>query len=145
VEAQLGYNLLQREFIDTFSRRVYRDWLRVAIATGKIVPPRNINQDTINNAVYMGPVMPWIDPKKEADGWREMIKMGGADEAELARARGRNPQELKRQREAEIKHNRERDLVYSSDAYHDHYGTNGGSHAQENPGADGSQGDGNTD
>jgi len=142
VEAQLGYNLLQREFIDQWARRVYRDALRVAITTGRIQPPRNIDERTLYNAMYMGPVMPWIDPKKEADGWREMIKMGGADEAELARARGRNPSELKKNREAEIRHNREHGLVFSSDAFHDHYG---GNHADTSPGPDGAQGDGDAD
>ena len=131
VEAQLGYELLQREFIDGFCRRVYRDWLRVAVASGQVELPRNLDERTLNNAVYMGPVMPWIDPAKEAQGWERMIRAGGADEAELARARGRNPQELKRNREAEIAHNREAGLVYSSDPYHDHYA--GGSDAQADP------------
>jgi len=138
VESQQGYELLQREFIDSFSRRVYRDWLQVAIASGLLKVPANLDPRTLNNAIYNGPVMPWIDPKKEADGWREMIKMGGADEAELARARGRNPQELKRQREAEIQHNRERGLVFSSDAYHEHY--SGGDDAEQSKGDDDAEG-----
>ncbi|MGM0703879.1 MAG: phage portal protein [Pseudomonadota bacterium] len=139
VETDLGYQLLQREFIDGFCRRVYRDWLRMAVASGQIRLPRNLDRRTLNNAVYMGPVMPWIDPAKEAQGWERMIRAGGADEAELARARGRNPQELKRQREAEIRHNRERGLVYSSDPYHDHYA--GGSDAQADDGADDAEGE----
>src|SRR5690606_13047452 len=56
--------------------------------------------------------------KKEADAWELLVKAGFADEAEVARARGRNPQELKRSRIAEIKTNREEGLVFSSDAYH---------------------------
>lgn len=143
VEAQLGYELLQREFIDSFSRRVYRDWLRVAVASDQVRLPRNLDERTLNNAVYLGPVMPWIDPAKEAQGWERMIRAGGADEAELARARGRNPQELKRQREAEIAHNRDRGLVYSSDPYHDHYA--GGANAQAQQGADDPEGDDDAD
>jgi lambda family phage portal protein len=144
VEAQLGYDLLQGEFIDQWCRPVYRNALRVAIATGELTMPRELDQRTLYSAFYLGPVMPWIDPKKEADGWREMIKMGGADEAELARARGRNPQELKRNRESEIAHNREAGLVYSSDAYHEYY--SGGFNADSteggaNPGAEGEDAD----
>jgi lambda family phage portal protein len=139
VEAQLGYDLLQREFIDSFSRRVYRDWLQMALASGVVTRPRNLDERTLHNAVYLGPVMPWIDPAKEAQGWERMIRAGGADEAELARARGRNPQELKKQREAEIRHNREAGLVFSSDPYHEHY--SGGSHAEAPGGADGANGE----
>lgn len=119
VEAQLGYDLLQHEFIDYWCRPVYREWLRVAIAAGEIVVPADVDPRTLYGAVYQGPVMPWIDPKKEADAWELLVKAGFADEAEVARARGRNPQELKRSRIAEIKTNREEGLVFSSDAYHD--------------------------
>lgn len=119
VEAQLGYDLLQHEFIDYWCRPVYREWLRVAIAAGEIVVPADLDPRTLYGAVYQGPVMPWIDPKKEADAWEMLVKAGFADEAEVARARGRNPQELKRSRIAEIKTNREEGLVFSSDAYHD--------------------------
>jgi len=128
VEAQLGYDLLQGEFIDSFCRRVYRDWLQMAVASGVITLPTNLDRDTLHNAIYLGPVMPWIDPDKEAKGWERKIRAGGADEAEMARARGRNPMELKKQRQAEIDYNREHGLVYSSDAYHDHYA--GGDDAQ---------------
>ncbi|QJD58192.1 phage portal protein [Pseudomonas sp. gcc21] len=118
VEAHLGYDLLQHEFIDYWCRPVYREWLSIAIASRQIQVPADVDPRTIFGAVYQGPVMPWIDPKKEADAWEILVKAGFADEAEVARARGRNPQELKRSRVAEIKTNRAEDLVFSSDAYH---------------------------
>lgn len=118
VEAQLGYDLLQHEFIDYWCRPVYRDWLVMAIASGELKVPSDVDPRTVLGAVYQGPVMPWIDPLKEANAWELLVKAGFADEAEVARARGRNPQELKRSRIAEIKANREEDLVFSSDAYH---------------------------
>ncbi|WP_081945822.1 phage portal protein [Halomonas salina] len=133
VEAQLGYDLLQGEFIDQWARPVYRNALRMAIATGRIRLPRELDRRTLNNAFYLGPVMPWINPVHEAQAWKETIRAGGADEAEMARARGRNPQELKRNREAEIQRNREAGLVYSSDPFHEYYA--GDSHAD--PASDG--------
>lgn len=122
VEAQLGYDLLQREFIDGWSRKVYRRWLAMAVASGQIRLPRELDQKTLSNAVYLGPVMPWIDPAKEAKAWKELVDSGFADEAEVARARGRDPQELKTSRIAEIKRNREEGLVFSTDSYHRFYG-----------------------
>lgn len=133
VEAQLGYDLLQHEFIDSWSRPVYRTFLPLAIAAGAITVPRDVNQQTLLSAVYQGPVMPWINPVHEAQAWESLVEAGFADEAEVARARGRNPQELKHSRIAEIKRNREAGLVFSSDAYHQFYGksqSTGGANGQ---------------
>lgn len=133
VEAQLGYDQLQHDFIDSWCRPVYRTWLPLAIAAGVLVVPPNVDLRTLMAAVYQGPVMPWINPVHEANAWESLVKGGFADEAEVARARGRNPQELKTSRTAEIKQNREKGLVFSSDAYHQYYAkdqTTGGADGQ---------------
>lgn len=124
VEGQLGYDLLQHEFIDYWCRRVYRNWLRMAILSGQLKVPTDVDPRTVYGAVYQGPVMPWINPVHEADAWETLIKIGGADESEMARSRGRNPSELKASRKSEIADNRANGLVFSSDAYHDYYGRN---------------------
>lgn len=118
VEAQLGYDLLQHQFIDYWCRPTYRTFVQMAIASGVVRVPTDVNTRTILSAVYQGPVMPWINPVHEANAWELLVKAGFADEAEVARARGRNPQELKKSRAAEIKHNREEGLIFSSDASH---------------------------
>ena len=127
VEAQLGYDLLQHDFIDAWCRPVYRSWLAMAIASGQIEIPLDVDPYSVFSAVYQGPVMPWIDPRKEADAWEILVQAGFADEAEVCRARGRNPQELKKARESEISTNRDKELVFSSDAYHRYYAGAGAS------------------
>ncbi|MGQ7245465.1 phage portal protein [Salinicola sp. V024] len=126
VEAQLGYDLLQGQFRDQWSRRVYRSFVDMAVASGRIKLPPDLDRSTLYNAFYLGPVMPWIDPGREADAWEQLVSAGFADESEVARARGRNPQELKQSREDEIAENREKGLVFSSDAYHENYGGKNG-------------------
>ena len=132
VEAQLGYDVLQHEFIDYWSRPIYREFMSVALLSSKLKPPPDVDPRTLYGAVYQGPVMPWINPVQEANAWKELVKAGYSDEAEVARARGRNPQELKRSRAAEVKTNREEGLVFSSDAYHEYYAKNGAADAQPN-------------
>lgn len=124
VEGQLGYDQLQHEFIDYWCRRVYRNFLRMAILSGQLRVPADVDQRTIYGAFYQGPVMPWINPVHEAEAWEKIIKAGGGDEAEMARSRGRNPSELKASRKSEIAANRADELVFSSDAYHEYYGRN---------------------
>jgi lambda family phage portal protein len=140
VEAQLGYDQLQHDFIDYWSRPVYRDWLAMAILSGVIVPPYDVDPRTIYGAVYQGPVMPWINPVHEANAWETLVKAGFADEAEVARARQRNPQELKRSRMSEISTNRRDGLVYSSDAFHQFYGKNAANEQTKPPAADAAKG-----
>ena len=135
VEAQLGYDQLQHDFIDYWSRPVYRSWLRMAIASGVIKVPADVDPLSIYGAIYQGPVMPWINPVHEANAWELLVKAGFADEAEVARARQRNPQELKRSRTAEIETNREEGLVFSSDAYHEFYGKNSANEQTKKTGA----------
>ncbi|MFJ7111299.1 phage portal protein [Pseudomonas sp. NPDC098740] len=122
VEAQLGYDQLQHDFIDSWCRRVYRSWLQMAIVSGALTVPADVDPRSIYGAIYQGPVMPWINPVHEANAWDVLVKAGFADEAEVCRARGRNPQELKRTRAAEIQTNRDDGLVFSSDFYHEIYG-----------------------
>ncbi len=132
VEAQLGYDLVQHEFIDYWARPVYREWLAMYLLTRGRPLPTDVDPKTLYGAIYQGPVMPWINPVHEATAWESLVEAGFADEAEVARARGRNPQELKRARAAEIETNREKGLVFSSDAYHQFYGKNGGANGQPN-------------
>lgn len=133
VEGQLGYDLLQHEFIDYWCRPVYRKWLEIAIASGQIVVPAGVNPDTVFSAVYQGPVMPWINPVHEATAWQILVESGYADEAEVARSRGRNPAELKKSRIAEILINRAKGLVFSSDAFHKFYGNKANAENAKDP------------
>ncbi|WGV21970.1 phage portal protein [Pseudomonas putida] len=133
VEGQQGYDLLQHEFIDYWSRPVYRNWLQMAILSGRLVVPPTVDPSTVYSAVYQGPVMPWINPVHEATAWNLLVDAGFADEAEVARSRGRNPAELKKSRIAEILVNRANGLVFGSDAYHKFYGNKGNADTAKNP------------
>jgi lambda family phage portal protein len=148
VEGQLGYDLLQHEFIDYWCRPVYRAWLRMAVMSGQLRVPPDVDQRTLYGAFYQGPVMPWINPVHEATAWEILVKAGFADEAEVARSRQRNPSELKASRIAEIAANRAAELVLSSDYYHQIYGKNqndADANKEPAPAADGPAGIGRDD
>ena len=102
VESTDGYFVLQDWFIGSVTRKIYRAWLNLAILSGKITVPRGLDMNTLYSAVYSGPVMPWIDPAKEANAWKVLIRGGAATESDWVRARGSNPDDVKRRRKAEI-------------------------------------------
>ena len=81
--------------------------------------PAEVDRKTLFDAVYLGPVMPWIDPAKESEGWKTQIRGGAATETEWIRARGRNPDEVKRQRAEEIKFNKENGIITDTDPAND--------------------------
>ena len=119
VEGYAGYETLQRMFITKWSKPFYRRAVAVGIASGRLNPPLDLDMNTIYNAVYIGPVMPWIDPAKEIKAKVESVKAGFTTEANVIRSSGLNPQEVKKQRAKEIETNKERDLIFSSDHRHD--------------------------
>ncbi|MFP9227589.1 phage portal protein [Pectobacterium cacticida] len=119
VESTEGYLILQDTVIAAVTRPMYRTFLRMAIAAGRLKIPSGLNQDTLFNAVYSGPVMPWIDPVKEANAWKILIRGGAATESEWVRARGSNPDDVKRRRKAEIDENSKQGLTFDTDPAND--------------------------
>lgn len=119
VEQFEGYAVLQDCFVAQWSRPVYRRWLTMAIASGEIQLPPEVDRRSLFNALYLAPVMPWIDPAKESKGWKEQIRGGAASESEWIRARGRNPDEVRRQRVADKQFNRREGLVTDTDPAND--------------------------
>jgi lambda family phage portal protein len=119
VESQAGYSVLQDQFIAGWSRPVYRKFIEAARLTGKLKVPASVDQSTVLAAMYMAPQMPWIDPAKEADGWLKLVRGGFADQAEVARARGRDPAELMRNRAVEVQKADDLGLQFDSNPAHD--------------------------
>ncbi|WP_369427470.1 phage portal protein [Providencia sp. PROV236] len=119
VESFEGYYILQDTFCGSMSRPIYRQWLQMAISSGVIVVPPDVELASLYNATYSGPVMPWIDPLKESNAWKAQIRGGAASESDWVRARGGNPAEVKRRRKAEIDENERLGLVFDTDPAHD--------------------------
>lgn len=124
VESTDGYLIMQDCFIGAVTRPVYRAWLNMVVAAGLLKIPPDVDMKTLYNATYSGPVMPWIDPVKEAEAWKIQIRGGAATESDWVRASGRNPDDVKRRRKAEIDENRRLELVFDTDPACDKGGGN---------------------
>lgn len=132
VESTDGYLILQDCFIAAVTRPTFRAWLKQAVAAGVIKPPSDIDMSTLYDAVYSGPTMPWIDPVKEATAWKIQIRGGAATESDWVRACGKNPDEVKRRRKAEVDENAKERLVYDTDPANDK-GVNGDRKNDDSP------------
>ena len=102
VESTIGFEVLQDEFVSQWARPVYRNWLEMELL-GDLQLPSDLDTDTLFDALYLAPTMPWIDPKKESDAWETLRHNKVASDAEWIRSRGKVPREVTRQIEAEDK------------------------------------------
>ncbi|MEB8638650.1 phage portal protein [Cronobacter muytjensii] len=123
VESFEGYAVLQDWAVSRLVRPLYREWVKMVMLSGVEIP-KEVNPDTIFNAVYLAPVMPWIDPVKEATAWKTQIRGGAATEAEWVRARGLSPRQTKMQRLRELEFNSQHGLIFDTDPANDKGSTN---------------------
>ena len=88
------YGVMTSEFIASFVRPVYQRFISTALASGQLRVPAGINIDSVDDALYLGPQMPWIDPVKEANAWETLESNGHASGPEIIRRRGQNPMDV---------------------------------------------------
>ena len=88
------YGVLSNEFISQCVRPVYQRFIATAMAARLIRLPAGVESDTLDDALYLGPQMPWIDPMKEAEAWATLESHGHASGPEIIRRRGQNPMDV---------------------------------------------------
>lgn len=90
VESRGGYDILRQLFVDVFVSEIYRRWLDLAIAAGK-VSTKGTDPDTLYDADYRGPGLPWIDPLKETQAEALAVANGFKSRHQVIRERGNDP------------------------------------------------------
>jgi lambda family phage portal protein len=99
VEQWIQYAVLSNEFIQQFVEPTYMQFVKIAIASGQIKVPKDVDRRTLYDADYLTPTMPWIDPKKEADGHEKLLQLKITSPQKIIRQRGDNPNEILDQNE----------------------------------------------
>lgn len=91
VEGWSTYGVLAAEFTSRIVRPVYESFIAAAVLSGKLRIPAGTDQATLNDAIYLAPQMPWIDPKKEAEAYAILEDRAYISGPEIVRKRGGNP------------------------------------------------------
>jgi len=94
VEAWPAYAALSNEFIGRFVQPVYEKFIALAILSGKLKVPAGVNRETVSDALFIAPQMPWIDPEREAKAWKLLEDNAFASGPEIIRKRGGNPHQV---------------------------------------------------
>lgn len=99
IEQWIHYAVLSDEFIKQFVEPTYIRFLKMAVASGLLKVPKSIDIDTLYDADYLTPAMPWIDPKKELEGHEKALQLRITSPQKIIRQRGDNPHEVLDQNE----------------------------------------------
>lgn len=115
VESYGNYQALTNWFVGQFSRPVWREFIDMAIMSGQLKVPRDVDPLTIYDADFRGPAMPWIDPVKEADANQRLERSGYKSAQQIIRDRGDSPSDVLHQISTWRKKADELDVSLASD------------------------------
>jgi lambda family phage portal protein len=110
VEGFVGYRTLSNEFIGQLVRPVYEKLVALAVLSGQLRLPADLDRDTLDDAIYIPPEMPWIDPKKEAEAWGLLEDRSYISGPEIIRKRGGNPLDVLDQQARWLQEKKDRDI-----------------------------------
>lgn len=116
VESYDAYRALTRQFVDSCYRPIWERFVATAIASGKLVVPPHIRPDTVAQAEFRGPKMPWIDPLKEANALGVLSRNGVESLQDQIAERGGRLQDVFEKLARERRLAAELGLVLESDA-----------------------------
>lgn len=94
VEQWVVYQTLAEEFADQFVRPVWERFVSLAVAAGLITVPAELAEGSLDDALFVGQQMPWIDPKKEAEAYESLETNTYISGPEIIRRRGGNPRDV---------------------------------------------------
>ncbi|MEO8134844.1 MAG: phage portal protein [Betaproteobacteria bacterium] len=113
VEAWSSYAILQSEFINAIVRPTYEQFVAVAVASGKIKVPREVVPASVDDAIYIGPQMPWIDPESEMNAMTAGEGAGYISAPEIIRRRGGSPRDVLIQEARWRRQCKDKELVFT--------------------------------
>jgi lambda family phage portal protein len=119
VEGWGNYQAITALWVGQFSRPVWRRFVNMAVASGRVRPPLDLDINTVYDAEYRGPAMPWIDPVKEATAQKTLERAGYKSAPQIIRERNGNPDDVMDQIARWRQRAADKSLVFDSDAAHD--------------------------
>ena len=97
VDGWPNYATLSAEFTSRIVRPVYERFIATAIAAGTLKIPAGIVPESIDDAIYGAPQMPWINPEDEAAANFILEASGFESGPSIIRRRGQSPADVLRQ------------------------------------------------
>ena len=93
VEQHNVYGMLQEHFIGQLVQPVYERIVNMSMIAG-LLSAGDIDAETLDDALYIPPQMPWIDPDRESRAFERLEENMHASGPEIIRRRGQNPRDV---------------------------------------------------
>lgn len=100
VEQWTHYAALAEHFTAQWVRPVWQRFVALAVLSGAVELPGDLQPETLDDALFVGQTMPWIDPAKEAQASEILERNVYVSAPEIIRRRGGNPRETLQQQAA---------------------------------------------
>jgi len=94
VEQKGSYDILIDEFNNGWTRPIWNNFITAADAAGLLNLPPEADLTTLYDVHFQNPVIPWIDPKKEAEGNSILNNIGVKSRSKIIRELGENPDDV---------------------------------------------------
>jgi lambda family phage portal protein len=96
VEGSVSYGVLWSYWCEHVEEPMYREALALLLRTDAEVSKlaKAVDQATLFDAEFSRPVMPWVDPEKEANALTTQYELGIKSKADMIRERGGIPDEV---------------------------------------------------
>jgi len=115
VEGWIHYLILTSTWISQYSRPIWERFVQMCVLSGLAPIPRDLDINTITDADFRGPAMPWIDPEKEAKANRLLERCGYRSAQQIIRERNGNPMDVLDQIAAWRQASEDKGLVFDTD------------------------------
>ena len=119
VESYGSYQACSQLFSAQFNRPIYRRFVQMSVLAGLLKVPSDLDINTLFDADYRGPAMPWIDPDKEAKANERMEQAGYKSAQMIIRDRGGNPNDVRKQIKQWRDKNDNDGLIFTTDPKHE--------------------------
>jgi len=97
----------------------WETFVKMAVLDGLVKVPADIDPLSLDDALFIGPSMPWIDPLKEIKGNSEGERAGYIAGPEIIRKRGGNPRDVIEQEARWRRQLQAKGLIITSDPAND--------------------------
>lgn len=122
IEGWANYEVITDEFINMFVQPVWETFVKMAVLDGLVKIQADIDPLSIDDALFIGPSMPWIDPLKEVNGNKAAERAGYISGPEVIRKAGRNPRDVIEQSALWRRKQKDAGLISDSDPANDNLG-----------------------
>jgi len=118
-EATVGYEGLTRFLVGKYSRPIKQRAIQVAIISGRLKLPPDLDISTLFDAEFRGPVVLSLDAEKDAKARREAERAGHKSAQQNIRDAGGDPEEVRSQNKSWREKNDKDGLVFTTDPKYD--------------------------